>query len=145
LRRWTNGIIICIYMEISQENSLCSHVYLKQEKISFFLLDTTWVGLMHRRMKQGLLGGWYHWEGGGGRDRSRRATMIQKMSKHVYKCKNNTCWNLSWNGREGIKESGGKVNSSMIYLIHCKNFCKCHKVPPPSTAIIIIKKGQHQE
>jgi hypothetical protein len=27
------------------------------------------------------------------------------------------------------------VNSSMIYLIHCKNSCKCHNVPPPSTAI----------
>jgi hypothetical protein len=22
------------------------------------------------------------------------------------------------------------VNSSMIYLIYCKNFCKCHHVPP---------------
>jgi hypothetical protein len=21
------------------------------------------------------------------------------------------------------------VNSSMIYLIHCKNFCKCHNIP----------------
>jgi hypothetical protein len=27
------------------------------------------------------------------------------------------------------------VNSSMIYLIYCKNFCKCHNVPPPSTTI----------
>jgi hypothetical protein len=25
------------------------------------------------------------------------------------------------------------VNSSKIYLIHCKNFCKCHSVPPPRT------------
>jgi hypothetical protein len=32
---------------------------------------------------------------------------------------------------------GGGVNSSMIYLIHCKNFCKYHNAPPPST---IIKK-----
>jgi hypothetical protein len=23
----------------------------------------------------------------------------------------------------------------MIYLIYCKNFCKCHNVPPPSTTI----------
>jgi hypothetical protein len=39
-----------------------------------------------------------------------------------------------------IKENGGGgvVNSSMIYLMCCKNFCKCHKVPPPST---IIKRG----
>jgi hypothetical protein len=33
----------------------------------------------------------------------------------------------------GIKKSGEGVNSRMIYLIHCKNFCKCHNVPPPST------------
>jgi hypothetical protein len=33
-----------------------------------------------------------------------------------------------WGGVEG-------VNSSMIYLIQCKNLCKCHNVPPPSTTI----------
>jgi hypothetical protein len=27
------------------------------------------------------------------------------------------------------------VNSSMIYLIYCMKFCKCHNVPPPSTTI----------
>jgi hypothetical protein len=25
------------------------------------------------------------------------------------------------------------VNSSVIYLIHCKKLCKCHTVPPTST------------
>jgi hypothetical protein len=30
---------------------------------------------------------------------------------------------------EEIKENGGRVNSSMIYLRYCKNFCKCHNVP----------------
>jgi hypothetical protein len=42
-------------------------------------------------------------------------------------------------GRE-MKENGDRVNSSMIYLIHCKNFYKCHKVPPPSTTIKKKKK-----
>jgi hypothetical protein len=28
------------------------------------------------------------------------------------------------------KENGGGVNSSMIHLIYCKNFCKFHNVPP---------------
>jgi hypothetical protein len=28
-----------------------------------------------------------------------------------------------------------EVNLSMIYLIYCKNFCKCHNVPPPNTTI----------
>jgi hypothetical protein len=27
------------------------------------------------------------------------------------------------------------VSSSMIYLIYCKNLCKCHNVPPPSITI----------
>jgi hypothetical protein len=24
-------------------------------------------------------------------------------------------------------------NSSKMYLIHCKNLCKCYNIPPPST------------
>jgi hypothetical protein len=28
-----------------------------------------------------------------------------------------------------------EVNSYMIYLIHCKKFCKCHNVLKPSTTI----------
>jgi hypothetical protein len=39
-----------------------------------------------------------------------------------------------------VKENGGRVNSSMIYLIHCKNLCKCHNVPPPSATIKGEKK-----
>jgi hypothetical protein len=29
----------------------------------------------------------------------------------------------------GLKEMVDRVKSSMIYLIYCKNFCKCHNVP----------------
>jgi hypothetical protein len=32
-------------------------------------------------------------------------------------------------GEKEIKENGGGVNSSMIYSIYCKSFCKCHNVP----------------
>jgi hypothetical protein len=39
-------------------------------------------------------------------------------------------------GRRGIKENDGGVTSTMIY---CKNFCKCHNVPP-STRIIKKRK-----
>jgi hypothetical protein len=38
-------------------------------------------------------------------------------------------------GKGRIKENGGGVNSIMIYLIYCKNFCKSHNVPPPSTTV----------
>jgi hypothetical protein len=34
------------------------------------------------------------------------------------------------------------VNSTMIYMIYCKNFSKCHNVPPPST---IIKKKERKK
>jgi hypothetical protein len=33
----------------------------------------------------------------------------------------------------------GGVNSSRIYLIYSKNFCKYHCVPTPSTPIMIKK------
>jgi hypothetical protein len=35
----------------------------------------------------------------------------------------------------GMKESSGGVNPSMIYLIYCKNLCKCYNVPLPSKII----------
>jgi hypothetical protein len=61
--------------------------------------------------------------------------MVQILCTHVCKWKNDTNWNYPRNGggRECIVVEG--VNSSMIYLIHCKNFCKCHNVPPTSTTI----------
>jgi hypothetical protein len=34
----------------------------------------------------------------------------------------------------GIKNDG-MVNSSRIFLIYCKNFCKCHNGHPPSITI----------
>jgi hypothetical protein len=37
--------------------------------------------------------------------------------------------------KENRKESDGGVNSTMIYLIYCKNFCKCHNVFPPTKTI----------
>jgi hypothetical protein len=33
-------------------------------------------------------------------------------------------------GGGGMEESSRGVNSSIIYLIHCKNLCKCYNVPP---------------
>jgi hypothetical protein len=46
-------------------------------------------------------------------------------------------------GIEGrrIKERLDGVNSSMIYLIHCKNFSKCHNIPLPSTIKKIAKQS----
>jgi hypothetical protein len=41
-----------------------------------------------------------------------------------------------------IKENGGGVNSSILYSICCKKFCKCHNEPPPCTTI--KKKGERK-
>jgi hypothetical protein len=35
----------------------------------------------------------------------------------------------------GMGERTGGRNSSVIYLIHCKNLCKCYNVPISSTTI----------
>jgi hypothetical protein len=56
--------------------------------------------------------------------------MVQMLCTRVCKWKNETCLNYSRNGERGLKENDGKVNSSIIYLICCKNFCKCHDVSP---------------
>jgi hypothetical protein len=32
----------------------------------------------------------------------------------------------------GIRERGRGNEFNMIYLIHCKNLCKCHNVPHPA-------------
>jgi hypothetical protein len=40
----------------------------------------------------------------------------------------------NWGGGNKGEQRRG-VNSRMIYLVHCKNLCKCHNVPPPSTII----------
>jgi hypothetical protein len=37
--------------------------------------------------------------------------------------------------KEGMKESNAAGNSSMMYLIYCKNLCKHYNVPTHSTII----------
>jgi hypothetical protein len=39
----------------------------------------------------------------------------------------------------GIKENDGGVNLTMMHLISCKNFCKCHAIPIPSATIKILR------
>jgi hypothetical protein len=120
-------------MEMSQGNSLCS--YLKQTKMLFFSF------FYKIREQQGVTGpawrGCYQWEGDNVGKWWRMVNMVQILSTHVCKWKNETCGNCSRNEGGGIKENDGGVNSNMIYLIYCKNFCKCLNVPPPSTTIKI--------
>jgi hypothetical protein len=57
-------VIIHIYMEISQGNSLCSYLYLKQAKnVIFFLLQNWRTRGQNKSCPR--IGGWYQWERGG--------------------------------------------------------------------------------
>jgi hypothetical protein len=87
-----------------------------------FLVLSFMFFLQDRRIG-GLKGeGWYWWEEGGGREKGSRKNMIQTMYTHVCKCKNDM-------GQDIGKKRAGE-NSSVIYLILCKNLCKCNNVPP---------------
>jgi hypothetical protein len=57
---------------------------------------------------------------------------VQILCVHVCKWKMRPVETIPrmWRGR--IQENGGGVNSSMIYLIYGKKFCKCHNVPQHS-------------
>jgi hypothetical protein len=133
------GFIIHMYIEISQRNSLFS----SQAKMSWIFI-LSFLFLFKKTGEQagracpahtGRLApvgvGRYWGTGVGGR------MWCNKISTHVPKCKNDTCWNYSRNwGRGGWRRMVEEVNSCTIYLIHCNNLCKCHNV---SSNIITIK------
>jgi hypothetical protein len=48
-------------------------------------------------------------------------------------------------GGVGIGKAVEGENSSMMYLIHCKNLCKCYNVPTPSTTIKKIIDNLHYQ
>jgi hypothetical protein len=133
-------------METSQEHkeiTCVNYLNLKQaNNVTFFLFSST--KSENKRVEQVLSmvrlvlagRGMCPCQGKGGR----RVNMVQKLCTNVCKCKNDTCWNHSKNGgREEQRRGVERMNSSMIYLIHCKKFCKCHNVPPPSTTINKIR------
>jgi hypothetical protein len=85
------GVLIHIYMETSQGNSLCSYPYLKQAKTSFFffiLLQNQRSGGRNRSCPGGV--------GTSGMGEvtekgDKRVNTVQKMYTHVCKYKNDTC------------------------------------------------------
>jgi hypothetical protein len=86
--------------------------YLKQTKLSFVFPFTS----ENRRAEYVLpVGGWY----------------LQKEEG----------WERAWEGEYSANTvyTCMGVDSSMIYLIYFKNFCKCHYVSPSSTTIKINK------
>jgi hypothetical protein len=121
-----------------QGKFLCSYLYLELAKCHIFCF-IFYVFCSTKSENKGTEqipgeSGWHGWEGEGGRERGRRMSMVQTRCTHICKCKNDTCWNCSGNeGRRAWEREVEGVNSSMIYLIHCKNICKCYNVFTPST------------
>jgi hypothetical protein len=92
-------VIIHIYMEMSQWNSLYS--YLKQTKMSFF-----------RNSEQEGKSGPALVVGPSGKGEDIRkvcgwVNMMEILRTHVWKWKNEVCWNCSRNGGGKIKENDG--------------------------------------
>jgi hypothetical protein len=72
-------------------------------------------------------------EWGGGRERGRRMNKVQKCVHMYVNAKMIPVGIVPGIGGGGIKETSGGVKSSIIYLMHCKNPCKCHNISPTST------------
>jgi hypothetical protein len=56
---------------------------------------------------------------GGETKSKRKVNMVEILCIHVWKWKNDSCWNCPKNGGEGIKENDG--------MIHCKKFDKAQQ------------------
>jgi hypothetical protein len=115
-------------MEMSQGNSLCS--YLKETKMSFlFPLQNQRAEGLNRSCLVSIALVWR-----GRRWRKDVGGQIWcKYCVHMYvNGKLIPVKTLLWmgRGRRKWKRMVEGVNSSLIYLICCKNLCKCHNVPP---------------
>jgi hypothetical protein len=105
-----------------QGNSLCS--YLKQTKFFFYKIreQESGTGPVWGLLPVGV--GRMCGKGVGGR-------IWGKYCVHRYvNGKMRPAENIPGMGWGWIKDNDGGMNSTMIYLIYCKNFCKCHNVPP---------------
>jgi hypothetical protein len=58
-------------------------------------------------------------------------SVVQILCAHECKQKKDTCWNCFSNGGGGERRAVEGVNSSVIYLIHCKNFVNATVYPHP--------------
>jgi hypothetical protein len=124
----------------------CENIYtpcvpmLNKQKYHIFISQNQRKGGQNRS----CLGVWYQWKGEGVGKGHGRMNSVQILCTQVCRWKNDTCWTIPGMGgwrRRMVKE----INSSMIHLLYCKNFCKCHNVPPPSTILKNMKNKICQE
>jgi hypothetical protein len=69
----------------------------------------------------------------------RSVNMVQILCTHVCKWKNEACETVPRMGEGEQRRMVEGVNSTMIYSICCKNFCKCHNVYHPEQQWTINK------
>jgi hypothetical protein len=83
-------------METTQENSLCSYLYLKLAKtscFSYYIICFFFYKIGAQEGRTGSaqeVGGW-HWGREEVTGKGRRMNIVQIMYTHVCKCKNDTC------------------------------------------------------
>jgi hypothetical protein len=109
-------------MTISQGNSLCS--YLKHQKCHIFLSFTKQKGRTGPALG---VGNREREEGVGGRISCRYCVYIYVNRKIIPV--------ETIPGMQGgeLRKNGRGINSNMLYLMYCKNFCKCHNIYPHPT------------
>jgi hypothetical protein len=92
---WDFGVVIHMYMEMSEGNSPCSCLYLNKKKghFFFFLLFSS-TKLENSRAEQVCQGQWGLVPIGRmemAEKGDRRVNMVQILCTHVWKCKNDAC------------------------------------------------------
>jgi hypothetical protein len=96
--KWRRLVVIHIYMKTTQGISLCICLYLKLAKMPCFSFYLLYFFLLQNQRIGGRnsLGGGGIGTSGRGRwwERGRRMNMMQIMSTHVCKCKNDICWDM---------------------------------------------------
>jgi hypothetical protein len=95
--------------------------------------------LKSRRVENDIPGRLVLVGGGVFRERHGWVNIVQTLCTQVWKLTNETCLIYSRNVGGVEKHNDGGYNSSTIYLIYCKNNCKCHNILPHRTEKLKIK------
>jgi hypothetical protein len=129
--------------QLTQEET---KIFISSKIVIFFLFSST-KSENSREMEQVLQGDVVKGVG-----ISRRSEVTGKGCRYKFRvwmytqyvCENDTSWTIPGMGG-GCKGEQGRVNSSIIHLIHCKNFCKCHSVPPLNTIKNIDRRQKRRQ
>jgi hypothetical protein len=123
-------------MEISQGNSLLATFISNKQKCHFFVFSST--KSENRREEQVLSRGWGFGVSGRGEVLWKRGKWVNTVQKFLHmhvNAKMIPVESITGMGEREWRRVLEEINSNIICLRHCKNLCRCHNVPPPSTTI----------